>query len=299
MEIRISNLTKRYKGDKYGLREFSLELNNGVLGLIGPNGAGKSTLMRILATISRPTAGQVTINGADIVKQPDAVRQVLGYLPQDFGVYPNLTAVEFLTYMAAIKGFSGKAVGQRIEALLGELNLFAVRNQPLGSYSGGMRQRIGIAQVLIGDPRLIILDEPTVGLDPEERVRFRNLLTDLSGDRIVILSSHIVSDIETIAGDIAVVSGGRLLEHALPDVIMQKVENSVFETVLSEAEFGSFRSQHLVSNSVRRSGGWTVRFVLREGEAIPSFPVQQVKPTLEDAYLRVIDGARNGGAHAN
>ena len=213
MEISIKGLTKKYKGNKLGLNNFNLELKNGILGLIGPNGAGKSTLMRILATISRPSEGIVTFDGTDIVKSPDTVRKVLGYLPQDFGVYPNLTAMEFLEYIAAIKGFTGKRIKIRIEALLDELNLTVVRNRPIGTYSGGMKQRIGIAQVLVGDPKLLILDEPTVGLDPEERVRFRNLLTDLSGERIVILSSHIVSDIETMANDIAVIYEGRRLEH--------------------------------------------------------------------------------------
>lgn len=241
MEISIKGLTKKYKGNKLGLNNFNLELKNGILGLIGPNGAGKSTLMRILATISRPSEGIVIFDGTDIVKSPDTVRKVLGYLPQDFGVYPNLTAMEFLEYIAAIKGFTGKRIKIRIEALLDELNLTVVRNRPIGTYSGGMKQRIGIAQVLVGDPKLLILDEPTVGLDPEERVRFRNLLTDLSGERIVILSSHIVSDIETMANDIAVIYEGRRLEH-----------------------------DFLPGNG-----------------------------TLEDAYLRVIASAKNGGLHAN
>ena len=213
MEISIKGLSKKYKGNKFGLKNFNLELKNGILGLIGPNGAGKSTLMRILATISRPSEGQVSLNGKDIVKFPDNVRKVLGYLPQDFGVYQNLTAMEFIEYLGAVKGFTGKSMKIRIEALLEELNLTAVRNHQISTYSGGMRQRIGIAQVLLGNPKLLILDEPTVGLDPEERVRFRNLLTDLSGERIIILSSHIVSDIETIANDIAIIYQGRLLDH--------------------------------------------------------------------------------------
>ncbi len=236
MEISISGLTKTYRGDKYGLKNFNLELKNGILGLIGPNGAGKSTLMRILATISRPTEGKVTLDGTDIVKYPDTVRKVLGYLPQDFGVYPNLTAVEFLEYIAAIKGFTGKSIKLRIEALLEELNLTAVRNRPIGTYSGGMKQRIGIAQVLIGDPKLLILDEPTVGLDPEERIRFRNLLTDLSGERIVILSSHIVSDIETVAGDIAIVYQGRVLEHTFP--VAKGTLEDMYMRVISAAKNG-------------------------------------------------------------
>jgi len=213
MEISITNLSKRYSGNKFGLQDFNLELKNGVMGLIGPNGAGKSTLMRILATISKPTGGKVTLDGTDIVKFPDIVRKQLGYLPQDFGVYPNLTAMEFLGYMAAIKGFAGRGMKERIGALLEELNLTAVRNRPIGTYSGGMRQRIGIAQVLLGDPKFLILDEPTTGLDPEEQFRFRNLVAQLSGERIILLSSHIVSDIETMAGNIAIVFNGRLLQQ--------------------------------------------------------------------------------------
>jgi ABC-type multidrug transport system ATPase subunit len=297
MEISVKGLSKKYKGNKFGLKNFNLELKNGILGLIGPNGAGKSTLMRILATISRPSEGQISLNGVDIVKYPDTVRKILGYLPQDFGVYPNLTAIEFLEYIAAIKGFTGKSVRIRIEALLEELNLISVRNRPIGTYSGGMKQRIGIAQVLIGDPSLLILDEPTVGLDPEERVRFRNLLTELSGDRIVVLSSHIVSDIETIANDIAIVYQGRVLKHDLPEEILKTVEEQVYETVLTNEQFESFRTKYAVSNSMRRSDGWLVRFVLNPGDSLPDIQVQPAKGTLEDAYLRIIASAKNGGSH--
>ena len=297
MEISVKGLSKKYKGNKLGLNKFDLELKNGILGLIGPNGAGKSTLMRILATISRPSEGQVSLNGIDIVKFPDTVRKVLGYLPQDFGIYPNLTAVEFLEYIAAIKGFTGKSVKIRIDALLEELNLISVRNRPIGTYSGGMKQRIGIAQVLIGNPRLLILDEPTVGLDPEERVRFRNMLTELSGDRIVILSSHIVSDIETIANDIAIIYQGRVLEHDLPDEILKTVENQVYETILTNEEFDNFRKQYAISNSMRKKDGWLVRFVLNPGEKLPEIQVQPGKGTLEDAYLRIILSAKNGGSY--
>ncbi len=237
MEISIKGVSKKYKGNKYGLKDFNLELKNGILGLIGPNGAGKSTLMRILATISRPTEGQICLDGTDIVKFPDTVRKVLGYLPQDFGVYPNLTAIEFLEYIAALKGFTGKSIKLRIEALLEELNLTIVKNRPIGTYSGGMKQRIGIAQVLVGDPSLIILDEPTVGLDPEERVRFRNLLTDLSGERIVILSSHIVSDIETMASEVAIVYQGRVLKHGFP-VEKGSLEDTYLQAIASAKNGG-------------------------------------------------------------
>ena len=263
------------------------------MGLIGPNGAGKSTLMRILATISRPTEGHISLNGNDIVKFPDQVRKVLGYLPQDFGVYPNLTAVEFLEYIGALKGFSGKNLKIRIDALLEILNLTAVRNKQIGTYSGGMRQRIGIAQVLLGNPKLLILDEPTVGLDPEERVRFRNLLSDLSGERIVILSSHIVSDIETIANDIAIIYQGRLLEHQVPEVILNSVKNKVYEGTINNEELDSFRTNYLVCNSMRKADGWAIRFVLDRKENLPGFPVQPVIGTLEDAYLHIIDSVKN------
>ena len=299
MEISVKGLSKKYKGNKLGLNKFDLELKNGILGLIGPNGAGKSTLMRILATISQPSEGQISLNGVDIVKYPDTVRKILGYLPQDFGVYPNLTAIEFLEYIAAIKGFTGKSIKIRIEALLEELNLISVRNRPIGTYSGGMKQRIGIAQVLIGDPKLLILDEPTVGLDPEERVRFRNMLTELSGDRIVILSSHIVSDIETIANDIAIVYQGRVLEHQAPDALLKTVEQQVYETTLTIDEFYSFRTKYAVSNSMRKNGGWLVRFVLNSGDLLPDIQVQPSKGTLEDAYLRVIALAKKNGNHEN
>jgi len=299
MEISIKGLSKKYKGGKFGLKNFDLQLKNGILGLIGPNGAGKSTLMRILATISSPTEGIATLDGADITRFPDTVRKILGYLPQDFGIYPNLTAMEFLEYIAAIKGFTGKRMKTRIEALLEELNLTPVRNRPIGTYSGGMKQRIGIAQVLVGDPKLLILDEPTVGLDPEERVRFRNLLTDLSGERIIILSSHIVSDIETIASDIAIIYQGSVLKHNFPQDILKMVENKVFEATITEEAYNGFREQYLMINSMRKNDGWMVRFVLNPGEKRPDFPVLPVKGTLEDAYLYVIASVKNGGRHAS
>ena len=241
MEISIQGVSKKYRGNKFGLKDFNLELKNGIMGLIGPNGAGKSTLMRILATISKPTEGKITLDGIDIVKYPDTVRKILGYLPQDFGVYPNLTAMEFLKYIAAIKGFTGKSIKLRIEALLEELNLTTVRNRPIGTYSGGMKQRIGIAQVLLGDPKLLILDEPTVGLDPEERVRFRNLLTELSGERIVILSSHIVSDIETMANDVTIIFQGRVLEHNF-----STEKGTLEETYLNVIAFAKSGGKHVL-----------------------------------------------------
>jgi ABC-type multidrug transport system ATPase subunit len=208
MQLLIDRVSKHYKRKRWALREFSLQLGPGVIGLLGPNGAGKSTLMRILATVSKPTEGRVTWNGVDAAADPDAIRRTLGYLPQDFGVYPHLTPIEFLGYLAAAKGLSFAHARQRIDELLVLVNLTEVASQPLGGFSGGMRQRVGIAQALLNDPRLVIVDEPTAGLDPEERARFRDLLTDLSGDRIVLLSTHIVSDVEAAATSIALIAGG-------------------------------------------------------------------------------------------
>src|SRR5262245_48078480 len=236
MRLEIDEVSKRYRGGLWALRQFSLAADSGVLGLLGPNGAGKSTLMRILATITRPTEGRVTWNGADVRQAPDRLRAVLGYLPQDFGVYPNLNAVEFLEYMAAVKGLDGAAARRRIEELLMVLNLSDAARGPLGGYSGGMKQRVGIAQALLNDPQVLIVDEPTVGLDPEERVRFRNLLSELSGERIVILSTHIVSDVEATATAIALIRQGRLVHQGAPEALLQSVEGKVWEWESASAE---------------------------------------------------------------
>ena len=231
MKLSIRSLSKKYSGNLWGLIDCNLELKPGVLGLLGPNGAGKSTLMRILATVTRPSSGSILWNDSDILSSPDPLRAVLGYLPQDFGVYPHLTANEFLQYLAAVKGLDGSAARRRIEELLSVVNLSDARHRPLGGFSGGMRQRVGIAQALLNDPQLLIVDEPTAGLDPEERVRFRNLLSELSGERIVILSTHIVSDVEAVATDIAILSHGRLLSHASPEALLASINGKVWEVL--------------------------------------------------------------------
>ena len=255
MQLAIENVSKRYGGGNWALRNFTLQLGPGVLGLLGPNGAGKTTLMSILATITRATEGRVVWNGTDLATNPDALRSTLGYLPQDFGVYPNLNAVEFLEYLAAVKGLDAAASKKRIDELLDLVNLTDVRKRPLGGYSGGMKQRVGIAQALLNDPQLLIVDEPTAGLDPEERVRFRNLLSELSGERIVILSTHIVSDVEATATDIALISQGTLVAHASPEELLRKVEGKVWEWVLPSAELNAARQRYLISNTARRSDG--------------------------------------------
>jgi len=290
MKLTIEGVGKRYKGNFWGLREFSLELGPGVLGLLGPNGAGKSTLMRILATITKPTEGRALWNGTDIALSPNELRSGLGYLPQDFGVYPNLNAVEFLEYMAAVKGLDASAARRRIEELLVLVNLTEARKRPLGGYSGGMKQRIGIAQALLNDPQLLIVDEPTVGLDPEERVRFRNLLSDLGGERIVILSTHIVSDVEATATGIALIDQGRLLAYAAPEELLRRVEGKVWEWVIPSAELPAAREKWKISNAIRRADGVHARVV---SERPPVADARSVPPSLEDAYLAVLEGSRS------
>ncbi|EDY42511.1 ABC transporter, drug exporter-1 (DrugE1) family, ATP-binding protein [Streptomyces sp. SPB074] len=195
--LELVDITKVYRGGKRAVDGMTLRLERGMLGLLGPNGAGKSSLMRIASTVTRPTSGQVLFEGQDVVAKPNALRHALGYLPQDFGVYPNLTSREFLSYLATAKGLSRRSAKARIEELLELVNLTEAVKRPLGKYSGGMMRRVGIAQALLADPRVIIVDEPTAGLDPEERVRFRNLLSELSAERVVMLSTHIVSDVES------------------------------------------------------------------------------------------------------
>jgi ABC-type multidrug transport system ATPase subunit len=292
LQLTIENVSKRYGGGNLALRNFSLQLGPGVLGLLGPNGAGKTTLMSILATITRATDGRIAWNGVDIGANPDALRATLGYLPQDFGIYPNLNAVEFLEYLAAVKGLDAVASNRRIDELLNLVNLTDVRKRPLGGYSGGMKQRVGIAQALLNDPQLLIVDEPTAGLDPEERVRFRNLLSELSGERIVILSTHIVSDVEATATDIALISQGTLVAHASPETLLQKVEGKVWEWILPSAELNTARLSYVISNTVRRADGVHARVL---SDVAPN-GAQSLTPNLEDAYLYCLSQHRGGAA---
>jgi len=281
MLLEIQQLTKKYGKEKTGLLDFSLTMQNGIIGLLGPNGAGKSTLMKILATISRPTHGTVNLDGHDLVKEPDHLRKVLGYLPQDFGVYPNLNAYEFLEYLAALKGVGGHGLKKRIEILLDNVNLTEAAKKPIGTYSGGMKQRIGIAQALLNDPKVLIFDEPTVGLDPEERVRFRNLVADLASDCIVLLSSHIVSDIETIADRVVVMKEGQLILEGDQTSITDKVQNKVFEVQIASTDFDAFRQNHLVVDAMRQGEQLRIRYI--SDAASPEGTAKT--PTLEDAYL--------------
>jgi len=289
MKLIIEHLSKQYRRGLWGLREFDLEVGPGVVGLLGPNGAGKTTLMRMLATITQPSEGTVKWNGTDIVKSPETLRAVLGYLPQDFGVYPNLSGLEFLEYMAAIKGLDAKSARRRIDELLIVVNLVQAARRPLAGYSGGMKQRVGIAQALLNDPQLLIVDEPTVGLDPEERVRFRNLLSDLSGERIIFLSTHIVSDVEVTATEIVLIKKGRKLQHAAPEKLLQLLDGKVWQWVIPSTDLPALKQKHIISGTVRRQDGVQVRVV---SDAAPAAESQPIAPSLEDVYLYLV--SQNG-----
>ncbi|MET3978511.1 ABC-2 type transport system ATP-binding protein [Mucilaginibacter sp. UYP27] len=283
MALAITNLSKKYNNQKTALSNFSIDINKGILGLLGPNGAGKSTLMKLIATISKPTGGTLLLDGTDIVKHPDAIRKVLGYLPQDFGVYPNLNAYEFLEYIAAMKGVGGKGLRKRIDILLEGVNLTADAKRPIGTYSGGMKQRIGIAQALLNDPKVLIFDEPTVGLDPEERMRFRQLIADLAQDCVIILSSHIVSDIETIADEVAIMQGGMLITKGYQQDIIKQADGRIFETFLDNAALTEFKGRYKVIDTSRQNDRIKTRYISTQANAAPSSA--PVKATLEDAYL--------------
>jgi len=281
MKLQIQQVSKKYNKEKYGLKDFSLSIENGILGLLGPNGAGKSTLMKIISTISRPSSGTVDLDGHDILQNPDYIRSMLGYLPQDFGVYANLNAYEFLEYIAAMKGVGGPGLKGRIEGLLEGLNLIASAKAPIGTYSGGMKQRVGIAQALLNDPKVLIFDEPTVGLDPEERMRFRNLIADLAQNCIIILSSHIVSDIETIADQVAIMKSGQLITTGTQADLIQQAEGKVFEVLMNNEDLAAFKTKYQVVNTMRYKDQLKIRYMSND----PIHGSIPIIASLEDAYL--------------
>lgn len=280
--LELSNVAKRFKTGTFGVQDFSLTVPGGVLGLLGPNGAGKTTLMQMIATVTRPTAGSIRFQDHDILADHEWLRRRLGYLPQDFGTYDNLTATEFLTYFAALKRVARKG---RVGELLEMVNLHTVAHRQVGTFSGGMRQRLGIAQALVNDPDLVIVDEPTAGLDPEERLRFRNLLADIGTGKLVILSTHIVSDVESIAGQIAVMKQGRLVVCATPEELLRSARGAVWDLVLSSEEFEKRRGQLRISNAVRKADGVHLRVV--QGEP-PVAGAVAGEPDLEDAFVHTM-----------
>jgi ABC-2 type transport system ATP-binding protein len=282
VELRLDEVSFRYGRKPDTLHALQLQQGAGILGLLGPNGAGKSTLMRLLATLSAPSRGRITWNGGDIARDPNALRRELGYLPQELGVYPALSAREFLAYLAAVKGLDRRRGDERIDACLAAVGLAHAADRRLGDFSGGMRQRVGIAQALLNEPRLLIVDEPTVGLDPEERLRFRQILTELAADRLVILSTHIVSDVDSSADRIAVMRSGRLLAHVTPGELIARAVGQVWRCTIGDSELPALRERHPVSHVERADGGLRVHVIAR---AAPQPAAEAIAPALEDAYL--------------
>lgn len=277
--LELQHVVKQFGRNPAAVNDISLTLTSGVVGLIGHNGAGKTTLMQMIATLTRPTSGTILFNGVDIVKKPDEIRRRLGFLPQDFGVYPNLTALEFMQYFAALKGVRDPA---RIRHLLGLVNLHDKAGRMAASFSGGMRRRLGIAQALLNDPDILVVDEPTAGLDPEERLRFRNLLADLGHQKLVIMSTHIVSDVESIASELAIIRQGRLIACASPDSILEQARGKVWTATVDNATHEQLRTKVHVLNAQRQGQ----QVVMRIAHAHAPWPgAQPAEPSLEEALM--------------
>jgi ABC-2 type transport system ATP-binding protein len=281
--LSLRNLSKTYANGVQALRDVSLEIPTGMYGLLGPNGAGKSTLMRTIATLQDPDSGSAMLDGLDVLANKQEARKQLGYLPQEFGVYPKEPAITMLDHFAVLKGIvddkQRKAV---VEALLRQVNLYEVRYQRLGSFSGGMRQRFGIAQALLGDPKLIIVDEPTAGLDPEERNRFLNLLAEIGEKVVVILSTHIVEDVTDLCPRMAIISRGQVLLHGEPLETIRSLEGRVWKRAIGKGELGEYQ-QAMIVLSTRLVGGRTVIHVLSDSR--PGEGFEAIAPDLEDVYF--------------
>ena len=284
MELCITHLSKQY-GRQAALRDISLTCGAEVLGLVGPNGAGKTSLMRILATLIPQTEGSVTWNGLDTRRQAEAIRRVLGYLPQEFGLYEEFSARQILRYLGAMKGLPDRLARLRADELLELVNLEKDADRRLGTYSGGMKQRVGIAQALLNDPELLIVDEPTAGLDPAERVRFRMLLASLASQRLVILSTHIIGDVEAVASRLVVLNQGRLVADSSPEALLAGAAGQVWSVTTDAATALKLQSAHQVSAMVQQPAGVALRIV---SPVRPHEVAQPMEPTLEDAYLLVV-----------
>ena len=286
----IENLTHVYGNGVRALDEVSLTIPRGMYGLLGPNGAGKSTLMRTIATLQAPTSGHIRFGDIDVLKDPEALRRVLGYLPQDFGVYPRVSAYDMLDHMAVLKGVTGrKERKDTVESLLAQVNLWNVRNKAIAGFSGGMRQRFGIAQALIGDPRLIIVDEPTAGLDPEERNRFLNLLAEIGENVVVILSTHIVEDVSDLCPAMAIICDGRIVREGAPADLIGQLEGRIWKKIIDKAELEDAKAAHQVI-STRLLGGRTVIHVLADTD--PGAGFTPVTGGLEDVYFSTLATTR-------
>ena len=288
MHLKIEHVSKTYPNGVHALKDVSLTIPPGLYGLLGPNGAGKSTLMRTLATLQEPDAGSIRLGDIDVVREKDRVRQTLGYLPQEFGVYPKVSAERLLDHFAVLKGFTDRSARREVvDALLKKVNLWDVRRQKLGGYSGGMRQRFGVAVALLGDPRLMIVDEPTAGLDPAERVRFLNLLSELGENSVVILSTHIVEDVSELCTRMAVIDRGEILLEAVPMEAVAALRGRIWRRVISRDELAAVEAAHAVI-STKLLAGRTVVHVY--GDAVPGAGFEAIEADLEDVYFSAMAG---------
>ena len=288
MHLRIRNISKTYPNGVRALHDVSLTIPPGMYGLLGPNGAGKSTLMRMIATLQDPDTGSIHLGELDVLRQKDEVRKTLGYLPQEFGVYPKVSAEELLDHFALLKGIAERRSRKEVvEALLRQTNLWEVRKQKLGGYSGGMRQRFGVAVALLGNPRLLIVDEPTAGLDPAERVRFLNLLSEIGENSVVLLSTHIVEDVSELCTRMAIIDRGEILLEAEPLRAMAELRGQIWRRVLSKPELPALEREHAVI-STKLLAGRTVARV--HGDAPPGPGFEPAEPDLEDVYFSAMAG---------
>lgn len=291
--LTISNISKTYDNDVKALDNVNLKITKGMFGLLGPNGAGKSSLMRTIATLQQPDQGSITFDNHDVLQQPNELRQRLGYLPQDFGVYPRVSALDLLDHLAILKGLNKKSERKEVvEGLLDKTNLFQHRKKAVSSYSGGMRQRFGIAQALLGDPDLLIVDEPTAGLDPEERNRFHNLLVSLGEEKVIILSTHIVDDVSELCPDMAVLAGGKILLQGNPEEVTTQLDGRIWRKTVVGEELETLERE-LPVISKRLFAGRTVIHVFADS-APDGF--ESTQATLEDVYFSTLHSARANAA---
>jgi len=288
--LQLTNITHVYPNGTQALSNCSLQIPKGMFGLLGPNGAGKSTLMRCIATLQTPTSGAIQFGDLDVIKQPEQLRKVLGYLPQDFGVYPRVSAWDLLDHLAVLKGITDSTERkQALTTLMHQVNLWDVRKKAVAGFSGGMRQRFGIAQALLGNPQLIIVDEPTAGLDPEERNRFNNLLAEISDNVVVILSTHIVDDVTDLCSRMAIMVDGRIVQHGNPTDLINSIEGKVWKKVIPRVSLDEYRSKMNVISS-RLSGGNTLIHVF--AEQLPEMGFESATASLEDVYFATLISAR-------
>lgn len=287
MELHLDKITKQYKNGPRALDNVSLKISSGMFGLLGPNGAGKSTLMRTLCTLQLPDSGSMNFNGINIAASPHEIRKVLGYLPQDFGVYPRVKAKDMLMHIAWIKGVSGKKQrADLVDYTLDMVNLGQHKEKSLGSFSGGMKQRFGIAQAIIGDPKLLIVDEPTAGLDPVERNRFYNILSDLSSEMVVLLSTHIVEDVNTLCDSVAILNNGRIIAQGKPSELIRQLDGKIRTVQVHKDVLNEAAGKHKILSKVLREGNYVLR-VYFDGEY--ESDLARVEPNLEDYYFAAIN----------